>query len=206
MTVRAACASCGSQFAAQPYLYGQRVPCPNCGGVVDVPQPEPLSDLSSPLANSVGDAGAPFANPLGGAAPPSASHAVPMADPLAGLPVQTAPTAKPAVRVIYHEPDTSLSDDDKRVIWYSIAGIAGILLLVGGAIALSQWLSNRGTTQPENTSVAPAPTGDSASPSPPAGSGTEGTPPATPPPGSGTTSTPPGSGTSSTPVPTAKSS
>jgi hypothetical protein len=206
MTVRAACASCGSQFAAQPYLYGKRVPCPNCGGVVDVPQPEPVSEVQPPLADLGGGAGAPFADPLSGVVSSSASHAAPVAGPLAGLPMQTAPAAKPSVRVIYHEPDTSLSDDDKRVIWYAIAGIAGILLLVGGAIALSQWLSNRGTPQPENPSVAPAQTGDSTSPAPSAAPSTEGTPPpTTPPPGSGATSTPPGSGTSSTPVPTAKS-
>lgn len=137
MPVKATCSDCGAAFAAAEHLYGKRVRCPSCGGAVDVPKPA----SSQPLA----------AAPLEPAPePPAASE-----DPLAGdLSSAMQMSSQPLAAQRRPPPAEKLDSNDYRVIIYAVAGAGGILLLLFGAILLTKFLSDDGTSPNEVTAVA----------------------------------------------------
>ena len=47
MAIAAKCESCGKRFRANDKLAGKKVKCPECGGVLTIPLPQPLAEDDS---------------------------------------------------------------------------------------------------------------------------------------------------------------
>ncbi|MBC8356608.1 MAG: hypothetical protein H8E66_31920 [Planctomycetes bacterium] len=112
MTIKVGCSSCHAQFAAKPHLYGKTVACPNCQAAITVPEPSHSTNAQTPLA-----AVDPFGTP------------------------QQVPTAAPSSPG-YRPQANEMDGMDKKVLWYSVAGAGGILLLLVGAIVVSRLMSD----------------------------------------------------------------
>ncbi|MBC8116611.1 MAG: hypothetical protein H7062_19635 [Candidatus Saccharimonas sp.] len=47
MSIRASCDSCGKQLKVRDEAAGKRVKCPDCGSVVQIPEPDDVMDAEA---------------------------------------------------------------------------------------------------------------------------------------------------------------